>query len=158
MGTTPPPDKSSWDETAKPWCVANFEQRHALLKPILEAYLAARPKGPSSLGSFLHAFYMKEGQRPHKAVGAAAEFLLMEHWREGWRLSEVPGMLPEERRAARALMDPILQAASAAATKESADCGKRWHRESVEFAKAVVRHAIAINKRQHLTGANSDTG
>ena len=140
---------------AKPWCRAVFAQRHALLAPILDAYLAARPKGPSSLESFLHAFYLKEAQCAHTAVGAAAEFLLMEHWRELWRTREQAGVLPAERRAARALMDPILQESSSTVAQDLAS--KHWHRESVEFADAVVSGAVAMLSKKRRDAAASES-
>lgn len=82
----------------------------------------------------------------HKALGAAAEFLLMEHWRELWRSRSQTGVLPTERRAARAFMDPILQESSRHVAEDAAS--RHWHRESVEFADMVVSGAVAISRKR----------
>ena len=89
---------------------------------------------------------MKEGQVAHKALGAAAEFLLMEYWRELWRSRDQTDVLPMERRAARAFMDPILQESSRDVAEDAAS--KHWHRESVEFADEVVSRAVVMSRKR----------
>lgn len=133
----PPADGAPW-EAARSWVRAAFDERHALLLPQLTAYLegGSSSKRCSSLESFLQAFYVRQQSSATAAVGAAANFLVMESWRAAW-LTRDASRLPSERRAARALMDPLLDEA---ATKV-ANAPQRLHRESVEFREAVVEEA-----------------
>ena len=143
----PPPDNAEWESVAKAWCVEAFHRRHALLLPLLSQYL--QRARCSSLESFLHAFYNKEKLVPARALGAAAEFLLMEAWRANWLARDATSTLPTERKAQRGLMDPLLRSAADAVAKAP----QQLHRESVEFCDAVVEHAsralrVRIQRKQ----------
>ena len=119
-----------------------------------------------TIGSFLHAFYLKEGMRARKAVAAAAEYLLMEGWRDGWLAAEPEGVLPTERRERRSLMDPLLVEASKLVSEQGRGSGGgsgHLHRESVEFSQAVVKLASRLLRQRRASSsaaaapAGSDT-
>lgn len=146
----PPPDDAPW-EAARPWITVAFDRHHGLLKSVLDAYLSRGTAGKCrSLDSFLHAFYDKEGKRPSRALAAASQFLLMELWRDTW-MQRDETVLPAERRAARRLMDPLLDVAATHVSESR----PQLHRESVEFCQAVVAEA---SRRLHEPGRRDSEG
>lgn len=157
---TPPPPPSAdepW-EAANSWMQSTFARFHVLLRPALEAYLndgSGSSKRCKSADGFYKAFWEKEKRRCGKALATAVQFLLMEHWRARLvaKLEQMPppsALAPAlaaggGRRAVRDLVDPVLQAASAEAAE-----AKVHHRESLEFAEAVVCAAAASLRKRAL--------
>ena len=148
---SPPRKTDTWDEARK-WVKSTFDHHHSLLRPVLDNYLLRAAADGSqrckTMDGFFRAFWAKENQRPARALATAVHFLLMENWRT--RFAAVcPDQVPADRRAARVLIDPHLQEAAAQATS-----GTDHHRESIEFARSVVR--IVADKFERMRHAQAD--
>ena len=128
-----------------------FRSHHKLLEPVLSEYVRERSRCHSP-ESFFRWFWQRESGHCVNAMKSAVKFLLIESWREALiaRLvhSGQSASLPNDRRAVRDLVDPLLKAAASDAATVDKAAVQQQHRESFEFCEAVVRLAMDMLRKR----------